>query len=90
MGKTPTPINYEAKPSAPSVPRVWGLSRSVWLMVAGFCAFVEFAGAFATNGRINDGSDVIFVLAFACLGVVALVNALRLTSRPKGDADDGP
>jgi hypothetical protein len=53
------------------------MSRYVWLLVAGFCAFVEFAGAFAANGRINGWSDVVFVLFFACLGVVAFVNALR-------------
>jgi len=82
MNKGEGPIDYESKPSAPAVPRVWGLSRFVWLLIACFCAFVGFAGAFATNGHINSPNDVAFVLAFACLGVVAFVNALRLPWRP--------
>jgi hypothetical protein len=69
-----TILGYEAKLPTP---RVWGLSRPVCLLVFGFCAFTEFAGWFATNGRINGGDDVAFVVVFAGVGVVALMNALR-------------
>ena len=77
------PLNYESKTTAPAVPRVWGFSRNVWLLVAGFCAFVEFAGDFATGGRINGWEDVAFVLVFAIVGVIAFVNALQLLWRRK-------
>ena len=77
----PEPINYESKAAVPQVPRLWGLSRYVWLLIAGFCGFIEFAGAFATNGRINGWGDVTFVLVFAVLGVIAFINALRLLWR---------
>ena len=75
------PINYERKTAEPSVPRVWGLSRPVWLLLAAFCGFVEFARAFATNGRVNGWGDLAFILVFAVLGVMAFVNALRLLWR---------
>jgi hypothetical protein len=75
------PLNYESKTTVPPVPRVWGLSRYVWLLIAGFCAFVEFAGAFATNGRVNGRGDVAFIVVFAVVGVIAFVNALRLLWR---------
>lgn len=58
--------------------RVWGLSRPIWVLVAGFCAFAEFAGAFVTNGRIAGWDDIGFITVFAVLGVVALINAMRL------------
>jgi hypothetical protein len=64
-------IDYEAKPLAP---RGWGRRRIVWLLLAGFCALAEFAGAFATNG-INGWGDVAFIVVFAVIGVVALVHA---------------
>jgi hypothetical protein len=51
------------------------------LLVAGFCAFVEFAAESATNGRMNGWGDVVLILAFACAGVVAFINALRLLWR---------
>ncbi|MEA2735239.1 MAG: hypothetical protein QOE14_1690 [Humisphaera sp.] len=74
MSNEPPIVNYEAKPPAS---RTWGLSRPVWLLIAGFCAFVEFAGLFATNGRINGWGDIAFIAVFAALGVVALINAIR-------------
>jgi hypothetical protein len=77
----PPPIDYESKKVVPEVPRVWGMSRGVWLLVGGFCAFVESAAHFAANGRIQGWGDMVFVLAFACLGVVAFMNALRLLWR---------
>jgi hypothetical protein len=76
-----TPIDYESKEAVPSVPRLWGMPRSVWLLIAGFCAFAEVAGNFATNGRINGWGDIAFVLSFASIGVVAFINALRLLWR---------
>jgi hypothetical protein len=75
------PINYESKPAGPPVPRVWGLTRPVWLLLAAFCSFVEFAGAFATNGRVNGWGDVAFILVFSVVGVTAFINALRLLRR---------
>ena len=64
---------------APNPPetRTWGLSRPVWLLVAGFCAFVEFAGWFATNWRMNGWSDIVFIAVLAAIGLVALINAIR-------------
>jgi hypothetical protein len=59
------------------VTRVWGISRPIWVIVAGSCAFVEFAGWFATDGRINGWGDVTFVAAFAAIGLIALMNAIR-------------
>lgn len=76
-----TPISYESNTAVPPVPRVWGMSRHVWLLVAGFCAFVEFAGAFATNGRVNGWGGVAFIVVFAVVGVIAFMNALRLLWR---------
>jgi hypothetical protein len=67
-------VDYAPKQPAT---RTWGLSRPVWLLVAGFCAFVEFAGWFATNGRINGWGDIAFIVALAGIGVVALINAIR-------------
>ena len=61
--------------------RTWGLSRHVWLLLACFCAFAEFAGSFATNSRISGWGDVAFIVVFAVVGVAALINALRLTRR---------
>jgi hypothetical protein len=77
----PTPIGDESYKAVPAVPRLWGLSRGVWLLVAGFCAFAEFAAAFATNGRMGGWGDVVFVLVFAWVGVVAFINAVRLLWR---------
>jgi hypothetical protein len=60
--------------------RVWGLSCPVWLLVAGFCAFIEFVAWFATDG-FKFGfswSEMSFVVAFAAIGLVALLNAIRL------------
>lgn len=75
------PINYDRKTAGPSATRVWGLSRPVWLLVAAFSGFVEFAGAFATNGRVSGWGDVAFILVFAVVGVMASANALRLVWR---------
>lgn len=38
----PEPINYESKTAVPPILRVWGLSRRVWLLIAGLCGSVEF------------------------------------------------
>ncbi|MFT3788970.1 MAG: hypothetical protein QM770_22825 [Tepidisphaeraceae bacterium] len=59
--------------------RVWGLSGPLWLLVAGLATFVEFAGFFATNGRINSWNDIVFIITVAVLGVVAVINAIRVT-----------
>jgi hypothetical protein len=75
------PLDYERKPPAP--PRVWGLSRHVWLLIFGFCALVELGAEFATNGRINGWGDVLFTLFFAVLGIVALLNAIRALWRAR-------
>ena len=79
MANEPRIVDYEPKPPAS---RTWGLSRPVWLLVAGFCAFVEFAGWFATNGRINGWGDVAFFAALPALGLVALINAMRPVRQP--------
>lgn len=73
-------IDYEAR--APSQ-RTWGVSLFVWLLVAGFCAFVEFAGWFGTNGRTNGLGDIAFIVVFAVVGVAALTNALRPVRRAR-------
>ncbi len=61
--------------------RTWGLSRPVWALVSGFCAFVEFASDFATGGRIGGWGDVVFIVGFAALGLVAFINAVRPPTR---------
>lgn len=75
------PLSYARKPAVPPVPRLWGLSRLVWLLIAGTCGFVEFAGEVATGGRVNGRSDVAFIVTFAVVGVIALINSLRLLWR---------
>jgi hypothetical protein len=77
---SPTPIDHESSSAVPA-PRLWGLSRGVWLFVAGFCAFAGFAADFATNGRTGGWGDAVFVLAVAWVGFVAFINALRLLWR---------
>jgi hypothetical protein len=59
----------------------WRLSWWIWLSIAAFCAFAEFAGNFSTGGRINGWSDVIFIVAFAFLGLIAFINSLYGVSR---------
>jgi hypothetical protein len=49
----------------------------VWLLVAGFCAFVQFAGWFATNGRIKGWGDIIFFVVFGAVALIALINVIR-------------
>ena len=74
------PLDYSAN-LAPRRARVWGMSARVWLLLAGFCAFVEFAGSFATGGRIGGWADRAFIAAVAAVGLVALINALRAVRR---------
>jgi hypothetical protein len=74
MANEPPIVDYALKPPAT---RTWGLSRPVWFLVAGFCGFVEFAGWFATNGRINGWGDIAFIVVLAGIGLVALINGLR-------------
>ena len=75
---TPEPPILDYDPSRRRQPRgVWGLSFAVWWLVAGFCEFLELAGNFATNGRINGWDDVAFVIGFAVVGLVAFLNGLR-------------
>jgi hypothetical protein len=54
------------------------MSRGVWLLVAAFCAFIELAANFATNGRVNGWGDISFIVVFAAIGLIALLNAGRL------------
>jgi hypothetical protein len=68
-------VDYDAKAS---VSRTWGLSCPIWLLITGLCGFVECAGWFAMNGRVNGWGDIAFYLTFSVVGLVALVNTLRL------------
>ena len=61
--------------------RVWGVPRVMWTAIAGFSAFFEWAGNFATGGRVMGFSDIVFIIGFAVVGVVALLNAIRPASR---------
>jgi len=79
MDNEPPVLDYEVKSP---VSRAWRLSRPVWLLIAGFCGFVEFAGWFSTNGRVNGWGDLLYIIAFAALGLVALANAVRPVKRP--------
>jgi hypothetical protein len=69
-------INYRSETPPPL--RVWGMTWGVWLLIAAFCGFAEFTGAFATGGRVNGRADVAFILIFALIGVAAVITALRL------------
>jgi len=57
------------------------ISWPVWLAVAGFALFVEFAGSFATGGRINGWGDISFVIFFGLLAVLAFINLVRALLR---------
>ena len=58
-------------------PRRLGMTASVWLLIAGFCGLIEFAGSFANDGFTHDwNKDVVFIVAFALLGGFALLNAI--------------
>jgi hypothetical protein len=58
------------------------MSRGVWLLVAGFCGFVALVVLSAgMDGRIDGWGDAAFLLAVACAGTVAFINALRLLWR---------
>ena len=81
MNAEPPVVDYEAKPPAP---RARGMSRGVWIVVAEVCVVVEFVGWSATNGRINGTGDIAFIVTFAVIGLVALLNTIR----PSGCADD--
>jgi hypothetical protein len=59
-------------------------SWPMWLLVAGFCVFVEFAGAFATNRWIRGWDDVIFNLVFGGGALLAIYNAIRAYRRGSG------
>jgi len=60
-------------------PRRWGMTAPVWLLIAGFCGLIEFAGAIAGANRVHEWSDdVAFIILFAVIGGIALVNALWL------------
>jgi hypothetical protein len=76
---TPEPpiLDYDQTRRRRQPIRVWGLSGVVWWLLAGCCGFLELAGNFATNGRINGWGDVAFVIGFAAIGIIALVNGLR-------------
>lgn len=60
------------------------IGHVVWFLLAGFCAFVEFAGSFATNGRINGWGDLSFILVFAFVGLVALIQGFRCKRAVRG------
>ena len=77
MSVKPPLIDYEAPPRSP--PRIWHTSAPVWFALAAFCAFVEIAGSIATNGRIGGWADIAFITILAAIGLVALINALRLS-----------
>ncbi len=78
MNSQPPTIEYRTDP----VPtRTWGLSRPVWWLVCGFCAFVELAADVATNGRVNGWADIVFIIGFATVGLVSFINAVRPPTR---------
>lgn len=74
------PHSLDYAPQAPTVPRIWGMSRPVWLLIAGFCgflAFVVWAVPVAGEPAMSRGA-MAFVASMTTAGAVALVTALRL------------
>jgi hypothetical protein len=70
----PSALEYEALPQ-PTRDRP-GISRGVWVVLAGFCGFAVAAELVATNGRLRV-DDVPFAVALTAVGVIAVVAALR-------------
>jgi hypothetical protein len=76
MHETPPNLDYQPKSTRR---RVWGISASIWLVIAGFCAFLLWAGVFAGDMRnrgIHGWRNIAFVAGFALIGVSALIMAL--------------
>ena len=67
-------LDYESR--APKAVRRFFTPAGSFLL-AGFCAFIEFAGWFATNGRINGWADLSFILVVAFVGLVGLIEGFH-------------
>ena len=70
-----------AEAGSPSVQRIWGMARGVWLLVAGFCVFIEVAFWSATNGRINGWGDIGLFAMLSAVALLALLHAMVLRWR---------
>lgn len=53
------------------------MSWPVWLFVAVFALFMEYAGWFATGGRTNGWGDISYQVFFAVLSAFAFFNIVR-------------
>src|SRR5258706_543478 len=62
-------------PGAPA--EIWGLSRALWLLVAGYCALTEYLGWMLLDATVDRWDYISFVVTFATPGLVALINAIR-------------
>lgn len=76
----PRPTPSQSRTDGAST-RTWGLSRPLWALVAGFCLLAEAGGQLATGGRLNGWSNILFIIAFAAVGLVAFINAVRPVPR---------
>lgn len=83
MEKKPIQLDYASRRPAPPPPRIWGMTGSVWMLLAGFCIFAELVPAAATNGHINGWGDIVYTLVFATIGAVAFLNAFWLLRRAR-------
>jgi hypothetical protein len=62
-------------PTAPA--KVWGLSRPLWLLVAGYCVLTEYLGWILLDARVDRWDYITFVVTFAIPGLVALIISTR-------------